>query len=377
MRRLVSGVSAKVSLFLVLPALLLAACGTASGPTGTPLPPSPTPSLTPTSSDTPSPLPPTLTATPAPIAGTTKAQVYVRGGPGTSYPSLGLIDPGKQVQIVGRDAAGQWYTILYPGGAGGLGWVTAAFVQLPAGATIPAPQQTDTPTPAGPAGLVQQKLNVRSGPGTSFDTLGILPAQSSVVLTGRNDSGSWLQIVYAAGPGGHGWVTAAYVQVKDASGLPVLDASGSTVTPTLQSGTPGPAVSPTPTVGPAPDDGDSAAQPGARVAFSANGTRSFSYSGEISAPAGDSQDWIAFTPFASTGSAARRSASLACSGNGAPDVELLQGGTPVPNWGTLQCGDAGTTFSLPAGQEYEFHLSLAAAAGQALSAYTLTVGNAP
>ncbi len=365
----------KCPAWLAVVALVATACATATptpAPTASPLP---TAGATETPSRTP--LPPTPTNTPAPVEGTTRAQVYVRSGPGTGYASLGLIDPGKTVQVVSQSADGKWYAILYPAEPAGQGWVATAYVQVEDPAGVPSATVQVTTTPAGPTGVVIQKLNVRSGPGTSYDSLGVLPAQSSVVLTGKNANGTWLQIEYPSAAGGHGWVTAGYVQVNDTSGLPVLDEFGKPVPTGGGTGTPGPFLSPTPTVGPAPEDGDSPGQPAARVIFSPSGTRQFSYTGQVSAPQGDSQDWIGFTPYAVPAASARLTASLACRGNGSLQVELLQGAAPLAGWGTLQCGDTGRPVTVPAGGTYTFHLSAVAGSGQTLVAYTLTVRDEP
>ena len=297
----------------------------------------------------------------------------MRSGPGTGFPSLGLIDPAQKVQIVYRDAAGQWYAVLYPAAPGGLGWVTAAFVQVADPAGIPVLIPTGTPTPAGPTGVAQQTLNVRSGPGTSYDLLGTLPSGTILVLTGKNAGGAWLQVEFLDV---HGWVTAAYVKAGDLSGLPVLDSYGTPV-PAGTVNTPGPYLSPLPTVGPAPDNGDSPSHPAFQVNFSPGGTRQFAYSGQLSAPQGDGEDWIAFSPYAVPGSAPRLTASLACSGNGSLAVELLQGGSPVASWGSLQCGEADRPLALSGGGTFVLHLSAVPASAPVLVAYTLTVRSQP
>ena len=87
--------------------------------------PLPSQTLLPTSS----PLPPSPTATVTPLAGTVTAQINVRSGPNMSYSSLGLLNSGDKVQIIGKDQSGGWYGILYPSAAQGYGWVTAAYVQ--------------------------------------------------------------------------------------------------------------------------------------------------------------------------------------------------------------------------------------------------------
>jgi len=361
----------KLSFLLTMFALLAAACGTpepALAPSAT-ASPSALPTETPTLPATP--LQPTLTATPIPIDGTLKIKVNVRSGPGTGYDSLGQLEAGEKIQIIARDSQAAWYLILYPSAPQGRAWVAAQYVTVAPGTNVPLDA---TPTQAGPTGRVIQRLNVRSGPGTSFDTLGLLEPGVAVSLTGKNTTASWFQIDYPAGPGGRGWVTSQYVQTDAAADLPVLDDYGLVVTP----GTPSvPFLPPTPTVGPAYADGDSSVSPVIRVTFSGTGTHQFVYSSQVSTPEGDAEDLVEFTPYTASGTNARLNISLACTGNGTLTVELWQGGTLLSGWGALACGETGKSILLPAGQDFQMRLAPAAGDGLRLVAYTLTVQNNP
>lgn len=364
----------KHALLLTILALLASACGTPE-PAATA---SATASLSPFPSETPTlsatPLQPTLTATPILIEGTLTIKVNVRSGPGTGYYFFGQLEAGGKVQIIARDSQQTWYLILYPAAPQGRGWVAAQFVTVSPGTKVPVDA---TPTLAGPTGLVIQRLNIRNGPGMTFETLGMLEPGVTVSLTGKNTTASWFQIDYPAGPDGHGWVTSQYIQTDASSDLPVLDEYGILVTPGT-SGTPsGPVMFSTPTVGPAYADNDLSTNPAIRVTFSATGTHRFVFSSQVSIPEGDAEDWVEFTPYTSGGTVARLVFSLACTGNGTLTVELWQGGTLLSGWGTLACGDTGKSIQLPAGRVYLIHLVAATGNGQRLVAYTLTVENNP
>lgn len=373
----------KLAFLLSMLALLAAACGTPE-PVATPsatASPSALPTQTPTLPVTPLPhagtgtiTQPTLTATPIPIDGILTIKVNVRSGPATGYDSLGQLEAGEKIQITARDSQGAWYLILYPAAPQGRGWVAAQYVTVAPGADVPV---NATPTPAGPTGSVIQRLNVRSGPGTTFDTLGLLEPGVAVSLTGKNTTASWFQIDYPAGPGGRGWVTSQYVQTDAAAHLPVLDDFGIVITPGT-AGTPsGPVLPPTPTVGPAYADGDSSVSPAIRVTFSGAGTHQFVYSSQVSKPEGDAEDWVEFTPYTAGGTNARLNISLACTGNDTLTVELWQGGTLLSGWGALACGETEKSILLPAGQVYQMRLTPATGDGLRLVAYTLAVQNNP
>jgi uncharacterized protein YraI len=323
------------------------------------------------------PLPPAASATPQSVQGTLTIEVNVRSGPGTSYASLGQLQAGQKVQITVRDATGTWYKILYPAAPGGTGWVTTQYVTLATGVQVPLDVTPTSTTPAGPQGRVLQLLNVRSGPGTSFDSLGQIQPNATVALTGKDATAAWFQINYPTGPGGHAWVTAQYVQTDASDQLSVLDAYGTRVP---ANGTTGPVSSQqtaTPTIGPAFADNDSAASPSVNVTFSASGTHQFTYSGQVSAPQGDPQDWVEFDPFAINSKNASLVFSLSCTGNGTLTVAMEQAGKTLTGWGALACGDQNKAILLPAGQPIELHLAPAPGQGLQLVNYVLTLQNEP
>jgi uncharacterized protein YraI len=372
----------RIVFVLVLLPLFAAACAAPELPTKAPQSAARTPSVTlppalsPTQTPAMAPATPVVKTTPELIDGLLTIKVNVRSGPGTSYASLGQLAAGEKVQITVQDGTGKWYRILYPSGSGGDGWVAAQFVQIAAGAEVPLEA---TPTPSGPGGRVMQRLNVRSGPGMNYDSLGILEPNVMVSLTGKNATASWFQIEYPFGngdPGGRGWVTAQYIQTDASDRLPALDDYGTPIASSLAGPLPD-LNTPTPTIGPAFSDNDSPTSPAINVTFSAFGTRRFTFSSQVSAPEGDSEDWIEFIPYASNSANARLVLSLTCSGNGALIVEMRQNDSLITGWGELACGDLNKMVTLPAGQPYEIRLAPAMGAGLRLVDYVLTMENLP
>ncbi len=187
------------------------------------------------------------------------------------------------------------------------------------------------------------------------ETLGMLEANTIVVLTAKNATASWFQIEYPSGSEARGWVTAQYIQTDYSAELPVVDEFGQPVSTGTPGATPVP-MTPTPTLGPAAEDGDSSEDPAVSIVFSSGGTRKFTYSSQVSTPEGDAEDWVEFTPFDSLPAAdARLLVTLVCTGNGTLDVELWQSGASLPAWGTLECGDSDRVLALPAGDARRGH----------------------
>jgi len=194
------------------------------------------------------------------MLGTATQLLNVRVGPGTGYLSLGTIPGGTALSMTGRLEDNSWFQIEYPSGLDRRAWVAGNLVKLDVGAKLlpiynrlatpvteapPQPEGQDSPpegetpvpatetpipptsTPSLPSGTVTAQINVRSGPASSFESLGMLNSNERVFITGRTLNGVWLQIEYASAPSGRGWVAAAYVTLNsDISKMPYFDNQG-------------------------------------------------------------------------------------------------------------------------------------------------------
>jgi len=74
-----------------------------------------------------------------------------------------------------------------------------------------------TPTVIGPSVYVPDRVNVRSGPGTYYEKIGVLVAGQLVAALGRTAFGEWISIEYPEGTGEHGWVYSPLVVVREAT----------------------------------------------------------------------------------------------------------------------------------------------------------------
>ena len=85
---------------------------------------------------------------------------------------------------------------------------------------------TVTGTPTGPIVTVRLDLeypsvNLRAGPKTTYDQVGVLLLGQKAVAKGRSPGGDWVLIEYAGAPGGTAWVYAPYVSITPGN-LPVV-----------------------------------------------------------------------------------------------------------------------------------------------------------
>lgn len=315
-------------------------------------------SITAQPTDTPLPSPPTPTL--APVEGITSTQVNVRAEPSTVSTVLGIIPPDMRVEIIGKDPGGSWWQILYPSGTQEKGWVTAQYITTASTPEVPVIGGGADPG-GGNLAIIQQQLNVRSGPGADFNSLGTLNPQDVVSLIGKDANGVWLQINFTAGPEGKGWISAAFVQAQGVESLPIITESGvivGTGTPTEVPFTP------TPTLVPAPADNDSAQSPAIKITLSAIGTQSFQYSSDVSAPQGDSEDWIQFTPFTQG-----IRLVLDCVGNGTVVLEFLENSSAFQKLGC----DENTVVNTTPGSQYMIHIKSDPSSGLQYTLYTLWI----
>jgi uncharacterized protein YraI len=325
------------------------------------LPPSPT------SKPSETPLPPPPTGTVVPAAGTTSTQVNVRVEPSTSSEVVGIIPENTNVEIIGKDPGGNWWLIKYPQGGQapeGEGWVTAEFVVTAGEPAVPVVGGAGVNPNGDNMAIIQQQLNVRSGPGTNFNAIGALNAQDVVTLTGKDAGGVWLQIAFAAGPDGKGWVNAAFAQA-DVSSLPIVSDAGQVIGTGAPENT---AVPAEPTVAPAALDNDSAVAPAVNITLTAGGMRSFQYSSDVSSPTGDAEDWIQFKTFS-----VNTKLELECAGSYSYIAELLLNYSVAD---TLVCGKIILFLSDPNGV-YAVHFVSSPTGGMEYTKYILRVEAIP
>ncbi len=104
----------------------------------------------------------------------------------------------------------------------------------------------ETPTatvPTSPMLTTLTDLNVRGGPGTSYDLTGLLPSGTSAEIVGQGPNRQWWQIRFAPAVDGFGWVSAdsAFSNAVNTENVPIVPA------PPTPTGTPTQTPTQTPT----------------------------------------------------------------------------------------------------------------------------------
>lgn len=155
---------------------------------------------------------------PGVIGTVTSARAAVRNGPGTEAGQLSVLRRGQQFFIVGRLPDATWLEIRYEFGTG---WISAVLTDSKATAAE-VPQ-----TSSGPRATVNSSfINVRSGPGIGFTSIGRLRGGDVVPIIGKNADGSWLLVETRFG---NGWVNIGVITTADYFGnAPVVGEGSST-----------------------------------------------------------------------------------------------------------------------------------------------------
>ncbi|MGD2078978.1 MAG: SH3 domain-containing protein [Chloroflexota bacterium] len=151
-----------------------------------------------------------------PLAIVASGALNVRNGPGVGYRSIAVIYQGQSVELLGRWATNNWVLIRLWNGTEG--WVNSNYLQTGVPVTdLPviggAPPDTPTPVPpiAGPVAIVNTgALNLRSGPGPSFQSVAVVTYGTQLTLLGRNAAATWAEVQIPNGV--RGWVNVYYIQ---------------------------------------------------------------------------------------------------------------------------------------------------------------------
>jgi hypothetical protein len=183
------------------------------------------------------------------------------------------------VLIFGQESFGKWFLVDFQSSPNGKGWIAAKFVQVSDSAEILA-VETGAGQGAVGSGLVLRGINVRTGPNSTYESLGTLLPDDVVSIFAKDANSAWLQIQYK---GGTGWVSSEFVQVENVDAVPVM--AEETQAPE--------AVATLPITQPLASDDDSMQAPLVSTDLTLAGAHAIQFSGEVSAT--DTEDWLQFS----------------------------------------------------------------------------------
>lgn len=180
--------------------------------TATPVPPTVT-TAPPTATVAPTDVPPSATPAPQKPRVVAESSVNLRGGPGRAYPVIGRLSAGQEVEIIGRNASGDWWRLVWSGNV--QAWVAGTVVRV-LGAIDTVAQVEDIPAPPTAAPVVVQPTATPKPAGPDFQIV-------EKRLWSVTETGGWYD-----GPSVHcGEKRELHVRVLDAAGNPL---NGVTIT---------------------------------------------------------------------------------------------------------------------------------------------------
>ncbi len=183
--------------------------------------------------------------------GITRDFVNLRSGPGLSFPTLVIIPPERTVDIIGRNAEGNWLQVTVDGQSG---WLFRSYVSLTAGSiaalpvtsgeTTPPPTTntgtgtsttgtstttTTTPFSGAVTGVTTTFVNLRNNATSTSAVIAVIDPNTNVEIIGRSGNNRWLKVI---ANGQEGWMFKSLVRFNSTvlSSLPILSGATSTTT---------------------------------------------------------------------------------------------------------------------------------------------------
>ncbi|MFR8208242.1 SH3 domain-containing protein [Hominenteromicrobium sp.] len=143
----------------------------------------------------------------------TTEYVNFRSGPGTNYNSKGVIALGTTVTVTDTSNA-QWYAVRLSNGS--TGYIFAEYISFTGSNT---PSATAAPTQAPSNGSEQtakttEYVNFRSGPGTNYNSKGIIASGTTVTVTDTSNS-EWYAVRLSNGS--TGYIFSQYLKLNSSS----------------------------------------------------------------------------------------------------------------------------------------------------------------
>ena len=152
------------------------------------------------------------------------ARLNLRQGPAPTFDIIQVLGQGETLTLLGRNEAATWVQVRTANGV--QGWVYAPLIQTSTviGSLPQTSGQPNSPATTGPTAVVSNAiyaLNVRSGPGVTFEPITTVSRGQTVTLIGRSNGNAWLKIRLSNGT--EGWSSATYLRTDyDLNRLPVL-----------------------------------------------------------------------------------------------------------------------------------------------------------
>jgi len=197
-----------------------------TNPTGQPLP-----VITP-------PLLPTTVNFPAPAANVPQVVMRepatIRSGPTLQFPIFGVAPNGSRAEVVGESQDREWWAIRVPTtlSSDGTAWVPKVFTSASNTSGVPVlstPRLPNNITAAAPASgapslITMDTLNVRTGPGNAYPSLGVVSGGTVLAVVGVSpDREFWVvNVPKEINSSGQGWIQGRFTRTENVGNVQVI-----------------------------------------------------------------------------------------------------------------------------------------------------------
>lgn len=184
------------------------------------------------------PLLPTLVNFPVPPVNAPQVAMLeaatLRSGPTLEFPVYGVAPTGSRAEVLGQSEDGDWWAVRLPTSiaSDAAGWVAKVYTQPSNVTSTPVVKTPDLPkniNPAAPASgapslITRDVLNVRTGPGTAYPSLGKVGIGTVIAVIGVSPDGEHyvVNVPKELNPSGQGWIQARFVRTENISNVPII-----------------------------------------------------------------------------------------------------------------------------------------------------------
>jgi len=175
-------------------------------------------------------------AEPSGPSATALDDINIRSGPGTQYPSYGVVAKGTTGEVIGISGSRQWWVVKVSPAIdpSGQGWVSGQYVQVQNADSVPVipdpplPPEVVIPVPpiALPSAQALDVIYIRSGPGVNYPAYGLAQKGVTGEVIGVSEDGKWWVVKLPTDKvaAGQGWVSADWVQTSGTENVQVIPA---------------------------------------------------------------------------------------------------------------------------------------------------------
>ena len=143
----------------------------------------------------------------------TVSELNVRTGPSTNYSVISQVKKGDILNIIAKDTSTGWLKIQFKNSS--TGWVSGKYVNTTNSNNIADKNnlynKSSIETASGPVSVNAIKLNVRTGPGTSYPVISQVKMDDSLNVIAKDIDNGWLKVQVKNSS--TGWVSGKYVTI--------------------------------------------------------------------------------------------------------------------------------------------------------------------